>query len=316
MVDQPHSSGAARLPPPPAGAAGEKDEGDWITLTNDHLTAAINPLGAELSSLLDAAGRELMTDADPAFWTGRAPILFPVVGKVMGDVIRIDGREYPMQQHGFARRSLFEIVAAEPTRAVFALSDSDETRVRYPFAFRLEVSFTLDAATLAVDVTVSNPAATPLPASFGFHPAFAWPLPYGHARADHRIFFERDEPEALRRLGPDGGIAPETRPTPLDGRTLHLADDLFTADALIWDHVRSQAVTHGAPEGPKLHIAFPDTPKLGIWTKPGAHFICIEPWHGIADPEGYAGAFRDKPGVFEVPPGGTKHIALRVTLVG
>ena len=289
---------------------------DWLTIASDGLTAAINPMGAELSSLKDAAGRELMTDADPAFWTGRAPLLFPVVGKPAGEVIRVDGRAYPMKQHGFARRSLFEVVSAEPARAVFALADSDETRTHYPFAFRLEVAFKLDGATLGIDVTVSNPAATPLPASFGFHPAFAWPLPYGAPRAGHRILFDRDEPGPLKAIAIDGTIAVETRPSPVSGRTLPLTDDLFAHDALVFDPVHSQAVTYGPPTGPRLRIAFPDTPQLGVWTKPGARFICVEPWHGIADPQGYTGKFRDKPGVFTIPPGETKRIGMSVTLVG
>ncbi len=111
--------------------------GEWVTIASDQFAAAINPFGAELSSLKDVAGRELMTDANPAFWTGRAPLLFPVVGKPAGEIIRVEGCEYPMKQHGFARRSLFEVVDVGPDRAAFALTDSAETRAQYPFAFRL-----------------------------------------------------------------------------------------------------------------------------------------------------------------------------------
>ena len=287
---------------------------DWVTISSGELTAAINPFGAELSSLRDAGSRELMTDADPAFWTGRAPILFPVVGMPSGEVIRVDGRAYPMAKHGFARRLPFAVVAAEPARAVFALTDSAETRAHYPFAFRLEVAFTLTGATLAIDVTVANTGDAPMPASFGFHPAFAWPLPYGAAREDHRIVFDADEPGHLKAIAADGTIAAEEKPSPLDGRTLPLRDDLFADDALVWDPVHSQAVIYGPPAGPRLRIAFPDTPKLGVWTKPGAHYVCVEPWHGIADPQGFTGEFRDKPGVFTVPVGGEERIGMSVTL--
>ncbi len=289
---------------------------DWIRISNGTLTAAINPLGAELSSLTDADGRELMTDADPRFWTGRAPLLFPVIGMTATGAIRIDGQAYPIAKHGFARRSVFSVIETGATRAVFALTDDQATRASYPFAFRLEVAFELRDATLAIDVTVCNPADEPLPASFGFHPAFAWPLPYGQDRAAHRIAFATDEPAALRVIAPDGTIAAQDRPSPLDGRVLHLADDLFTDDALVWDPVESQSVRYGVDGAPQLDVAFPDTPKLGIWTKPGAAYVCIEPWHGIADPHGFDGEFRDKPGVFEVPAHGEKHIALRISLVG
>ena len=123
------------------------NEENWVRIANDHLAAAINPFGAELSSLKDAEGRELMTNADPAFWTGRAPLLFPVIG-VTRDGIRLNGKHYPMAKHGFARHSMFELVTHEPTRAVFSLGDSEETRTSYPFAFRLEVEFRLEDATL------------------------------------------------------------------------------------------------------------------------------------------------------------------------
>lgn len=288
---------------------------DLVTIANGALSAAIDPMGAELTQLRDADGRELMSDADPAFWTGHAPILFPVVGRPSGDVVRIDGREYPMQQHGFARHMAFEVVETASDRATFALVDTPETRAVYPFAFRLEVRFTLRDATLSIDVAIENRGDDAMPASFGFHPAFAWPLPYGAAREDHRIVFNADEPGALRAIAADGTIALETKPSPLDGRALHLADALFAHDALVWDPAESDAVTYGAGDGPSLRIAFPDTPSLGIWTKPEARFVCVEPWHGIADPHGYVGEFRDKPGVFEVPPGGMKRVGMSVTLV-
>ncbi|MFK3889347.1 aldose 1-epimerase family protein [Sphingomonas sp. NPDC079357] len=288
---------------------------DWIRISNGTLSAAINPLGAELSSLTDADGRELMTDADPRFWTGRAPLLFPVVGMTASGAIKVDGVSYPIAKHGFARRSVFSVIETSATRAVFALTDDQATRASYPFAFRLEVAFELRDATLGIEVTVVNPADAPLPASFGFHPAFAWPLPYGQDRAAHRITFEKDEPGALKVIATDGTIAATERPSPLDGPVLHLADDLFADDALVWDPVASQSVIYGVDGAPQLRIAFPDTPKLGIWTKPGAAYVCVEPWHGIADPEGYDGEYRDKPGVFEVAPHGEQRITMSVTLV-
>ena len=287
--------------------------GDWITITSGELTAAIDPLGAELSSLRDRDGRELMTDADPAFWAGRAPLLFPIVGRLNGDRLRVDGRDYLMKQHGFARRMMFAVEEVRSDRAVFALADSDETRAQYPFPFRLEVTFSIAQATLTIDVTIANLGDRPLPAGFGFHPAFAWPLPYGYAREDHRIVFAAAEPAPIKRL--QDGLVAGDRPSPLTGTVLPLADDLFTDDALVWDPVTSRSVTYGAPEGPQLYIAFPDTPQLGIWTKPGARFVCIEPWHGHADPVGYTGDLHDKPGMFTVAPGESRRIAMSVALV-
>lgn len=283
-----------------------------IDIASDRLTASINPFGAELSSLKDAAGREWMTDADPAFWTGRAPLLFPIVGRLMGDRYRLDGAEYPLPQHGFARRQPFELIEQSAGRAVFRLTDNAETRAVYPFAFILDAAFTLTGTTLAMDITATNTGDRDMPASFGFHPAFAWPLPGGGAKTDHRIVFEKDEGD-LSAIILGGWMDDKPWPSPLDGRTLHLNDQLFERDALVWNPVASQSVRYEG-EAAGLDIAFPDTPALGIWTKPGARYVCIEPWHGIADPHGFTGEIWDKPGIFRFTPGEARTFSMQVTL--
>lgn len=285
-----------------------------IEIASAGLHAAINPFGAELSSLRDTGGRELMTDADPAFWAGRAPLLFPIVGRLMGDKYRLDGEEYPLPQHGFARRQRFVLTERTANRAVFRLSDNDETRKVYPFAFTLDAAFTLTGATLATDITVTNTGDRDMPASFGFHPAFAWPLPFGRPRAGHRIVFEKREPAELSAIVPGGWIASESWPSPLDGRELKLDDEMFERDALVWDRIESQSLRYDGGEGPGLEIGFAGMPKLGIWTKPGARFVCIEPWHGIADRQGFDGEIWDKPGVLCFAPGESRTFSMQVTL--
>lgn len=289
------------------------NEHDFVIIASEQLSAAINPFGAELTSLLGPGDRELMTDADPAFWTGHAPILFPIVGRLNGDVLRVDGVEYAMKQHGFARRMAFAVTGHDATRAMFRLTDNPDTRAAYPFPFVLEIGFAIEGATLTMTARIANPGATPLPASFGWHPAFAWPLPYGRRKEAHRVIFAADEPEPLALLA-EGLVVPETLPSPLEGGILSLDDPLFERDALIWNPVHSQSVRYGAADGPSLDIAFPDTPQLGIWTKPGARFLCIEPWHGHADRQGFTGEFRDKPGVFEIAAGAVWHCSVSVTL--
>lgn len=286
--------------------------GDLIEIASPHLSAAIDPFGAELTDLRDSAGRALMTDADPAFWTGYAPLLFPIVGRLNGDVLRLDGADYAMKQHGFARRMAWEVVGAGDDAVTLRLRDDAGTRACYPFAFDLAIRYAIEHATLSCVVRLSNTGDEPLPASFGFHPAFAWPLPYGRPRADHRIVFAADEPAPLLAL--NAGLIAGTRASPLAGRTLALTDALFADDALIWDRPASQSVRYGAASGPQLRIDFPDTPYLGIWSKPGAAFVCVEPWHGLADPLGFTGDFATKPGVVTLAPGETRRIAMHVTL--
>lgn len=287
-----------------------------VTLTNGVLTAVIDPLGAELHSLTDAEGRELMTDADPAFWTGHAPILFPIIGAVQDDQYRVDGATYPMAKHGFARRRKFAKVAHNSDSVRFELAADAETRAIYPFDFVLHVEHRLDGATLHTAVTVTNEGDRDLPASIGFHPAFAWPLPYGGDRLAHRMVFSDAEVGTVAAIAANGTIAPERRPDPVVDRVLTLTDALFANDALVFDPVRSTWVRYGAGDGPQLRVDFPGMPKLGIWTKPGASFVCIEPWDGIADPEGFDGDIFDKPGIHRVAPGASHRAAMSVTLEG
>lgn len=287
-----------------------------IEIASESLRALLNPLGAELTSLRDTQGRELMTDADPAFWTGHAPLLFPIVGRLEGDAYRVGGQTYGLPQHGFARRRDFALIEQAADRAVFRLEDDDATREVYPFAFTLDAAYTLQGATLAIEVTVTNRGDGDMPASVGFHPAFAWPLPFGRAREAHRIVFERPEPAPLVAIAPGGRIAPEARPSPLDGPVLRLDDALFAQDALVWDRLESQSVRYDGGEGTGLEIGFAGMPRLGIWTKPGASFVCVEPWHGIADPDGFAGEIWDKPGMLRFAPGETRRFGMQVTLAG
>ena len=289
--------------------------GETITITSGSLTATIAHHGAELQSLKDADGNEYMSSGDPAYWSGRAPLLFPIVGRLNEDRLRIGDADYNMLKHGFARKSNFSLVDQSENAVRFRLNDSPETRAQYPFAFELGAHFRIEGTTLHMTVTVRNMGDTPLPFSFGYHPAFAWPLPGGGARSDHQIAFEADESAAVCRLTPDGLILPDLVPTPVRGNQLMLADSLFERDALIWKSLASRRLCYGATGHASLDIAFPDTDWLGIWTKPGAGFVCIEPWAGSADPDGYQGDFADKPGVMRLAPEQERRFRMDVTLV-
>lgn len=287
----------------------------WVRLSSADLHVEVNPLGAQLSILRDRNGRDWLWDGDPAIWAGRAPILFPTVGEVAAGSYRLDGKSYRLGRHGFARGKLFEVVTAAASHATFRLTADDSTLAIYPFQFEFDVRFEVSGPQLFVTASVRNPGPVSLPASVGFHPAFRWPLPFGRPRATHFIEFEQDEPAPIRRLNSSGLLSPAAHPTPVVGRRLVLEDSLFQADVVIFDQFRSRKVTYGAQDGPRLELSYPDASYLGIWTKPGAPFVCIEPWRGIADPEGFTGDFTTKPGVFRVAPGGTESINMVIALV-
>jgi galactose mutarotase-like enzyme len=290
------------------------NETPTLKIASHALSAEIATLGAELGKLSDASGRLLQWDGDPAIWAGRAPILFPIVGELRDGRYRVDGRTYALPRHGFARRSTFDVVSHADDSAVLGLRANDETRKVYPFDFELQLAYTLSGAALRVVATISNHGSKPMPASVGFHPAFAWPLPFGQARADHFIRFERDEPAPVRRLDPHGLLLAEARPSPVVGDVLALRDDLFVDDALIFDALTSRRVSYGASAGPRLDIDFEDFPMLGVWNKPGAEFVCIEPWQGVTDPVGFDGELSDKTGIIVVEAGRSRAFTMTITL--
>lgn len=285
---------------------------DEFEISGDGLSATFSTMGAELRRLRDGEGRDLLWGGDPAFWTGRAPILFPIVGALVDGKYRVDGAEYALPQHGFARRRAFALVDHDAGSVRFRLVADDETRRVYPFDFVLDLVSQIAGATLTITAEIGNPGAAPLPASFGYHPAFRWPLPYGHPRDQHRFVFEKPEPAPIRRIA-GGLLAPDPRPTPITGDTLALDDALFVKDAIIMDAPASTKLRYGAATGPQLEIAWPGMPMLGLWSKPGAPFVCVEPWQGHVDPVGFAGDFRDKPGIVEIAPGATRSFTMSVT---
>lgn len=276
------------------------------------LEITVSEDGAELHSIRTAVGHELLWQAGPE-WPRHAPVLFPIVGRLAGDTLRHRGQALRMTQHGFARDRRFGWTERRGDRCRLVLEDDAETRATFPFAFRLEVEYRLRDGLLDVGYALHNPGDAVLPASLGAHPAFRWPLGDGIDRLAHRLVFAEPEPAPVRRVT-GGLLRAEGEPSPIEGRVLALRPELFADDALILDRPASGSVRYEAEGGPALVVGWHGMTQLGLWSKPGAGFLCIEPWHGLADPVGFTGAFDDKPFLMRVPPGGTTRLGWSVAL--
>ncbi|MGI4941983.1 MAG: aldose 1-epimerase family protein [Janthinobacterium lividum] len=280
------------------------------------LTVAVLAEGAELCSLRHAEAGELLWGAGPA-WPRHSPVLFPIVGRLAGDTLRHAGRTYPLSQHGFARDRRFRWEERDAASCRLVLEDDAATRTAFPFPFRLELHYALADATLRVGYRVTNTGNAVLPCSLGAHPAFRWPLAPGIAAESHRLLFAVEEPAPVRRL--EGGLLrADPEPTPVEGRVLPLRRTLFAADALILDQLASRSLRYEAPGAAGLELGWDGFAQLGLWSREGGDFLCIEPWHGVADPAGFEGDFTDKPGVMLIAPGETRELGwwVRVLAAG
>jgi len=285
------------------------------SIASDTLRATIAAKGAELTQLGTAAGTEVLWQGTEP-WPRHAPNLFPIVGMLANDTLRHDGRTYRVTQHGFARDRDFAWLERTPTTARLELRDDAATRALYPFAFRLEIAYAIAGDTQDITFTLDNTGEAILPASFGAHPAFRWPLRPGIAKEDHLLTFSHEETAPIRR-GPGGFIAPERHETPVRNRRLPLSDALFQPSAVVMDAPASRWVRYSAPghAAPAVTVAWDSGfPNLGIWSRPDAALLCIEPWHGMASPAGWDGAFTDKPGLMHIPPGERRRAVHSITV--
>jgi galactose mutarotase-like enzyme len=220
-----------------------------------------------------------------------------------------------MPPHGFARGRDFVLSEQTPPRCVLELRDDGQTRAHYPFAFALHVEFELLDDRLHGTIAVENPNDESLPADVGFHPGFNWPLTPSWAKEDFAIVFAESEPAPIRRGVEDPILLlPEGRRTPVEGNVLRLRDDLFEENAIVFDRLNSRSVTYGAPSALGLRVDFPDSPNLAIWSRPGAPYVCIEPWQGYPSQIDFDGPFVEKPGIALIDPGETRRWRLGITL--
>jgi galactose mutarotase-like enzyme len=283
---------------------------DEFHFASDVLAITVKAQGAEVCSLVHARYGEMLWQADP-IWPQHAPNLFPIVGQLAGDVLRHDGATYELPRHGFARRRRFTWTVCGAAGCALELHDDAQTQALYPFAFRLTIAYAVAGDTLNVTYGVHNPGDSILPASVGAHPAFRWPLAAGIAKPAHTLTFASPEPEPIRRLE-DGLLKPEQCATPIDGRTLRLDESLFEADAIVLDRPASRSVRFTAPGAPAIDVGWERFRELGLWSKPGADFLCIEPWYGFASPVGFDGPFETKPGLLLIAPGQTEVLTLTI----
>ena len=255
-------------------------------ISRDGYSAAISSLGAELKSFKNDTGEEYMWSGNPEIWKGTAPVLFPIVGELREGLYSHKGKFYRMTRHGFARTSMFTHESLGDGESSFVLRSSPDTELVYPFQFELEVRFRIERARLRVSYRVTNRGDEIMPFMLGSHPAFALPVDRC-ALESYYLEFEKAETLDLYHLA-DGLLCREPEKTYLKNeKTIRITDTLFDNDALIFENIESREIyIYRDGTGRRLTLDTGGAPYLGIWAKPGAPYVCLEPWHGHADEAG------------------------------
>lgn len=258
-----------------------------FTIQDAKASASIDSLGAQLISYQDAEGQEYIWQRDPKYWANCSPILFPAVGRVRNGKTLIDGTWYEMPLHGFVKVTEFETVSQTPTQVTLSMSDSEATRKIYPFAFCLEVSYSLTDGVLTMECKVKNTDSRELPFFIGTHPGFICPLKDGETFEDYVLEFEKKETCGYRAFDGANNQFDMTgyKPFPGDGIQIPLTYELLMNDAIWFDKPVSRAVSVKNPAtGKGISVAYPDYDTVAFWTaaEQQAPYICVEPWNGSA----------------------------------
>lgn len=288
------------------------------TIESEQLQASVNLKGMELSSLKSkTTGQEYLWQGDPQFWTGQAPVLFPIIGALKDGQTSYEGKSYALPKHGLVRNSEnAKLVRQLPDTLVFRLESNPQTLEVYPFVFAFEVTFRLSGDCLEVSHQVFNLDVKPLYYSLGGHPAFNCPLLPGERLEDYHIEFPQEETDHTWTVTPEGLIGDRGELMLNDTKELPLHPHIFDDDALIFKGLKSRQVSLSHRDsGPMVTMEFGDFDYLGIWAKPGAPFVCLEPWLGIGDSASHSGLLTEKEGIRRLEPGASEIKTYRVTIL-
>ncbi|MEG6571275.1 aldose 1-epimerase family protein [[Clostridium] cellulosi] len=285
-------------------------------IMSDGAVAQIDSKGAELISLKDIFGTEYIWQGDEKYWNRHSPILFPIIGEQKNGQYEYNGKIYSISRHGFARDMEFKVINHTRDRIILALSFDENTLKKYPFNFRLQVTFSLESAVLHVEYLVQNIGDSEMFFCIGGHTGYNVPLMPDEKFEDYYVKFEKHENFNRMLLNENGLYSGKTRHF-LDGDSFQLNHSIFDDDAVVPDKLNSKSVSLVSRKtGRGVTVEFPDFDNLAIWSPKGdAPFVCLEPWNGQASDESDDINLCSKKGIIELKAGGFYSACHTITLL-
>lgn len=244
------------------------------TISNGRFRLSAGDMGAELASFAEGDYEYLWQRCD--IWNGQSPLLFPIVGRLREDTYELSGKSYTLSKHGFARKSLFALESHSDSEMTFLLKESDETLAAFPYPFELRVRYCFTENGFVMEHSVKNTGKETMYFSIGAHPGFQCAM-------GDKIVMDEPETASAFRLDENALRGSDTEPVLDNSTDIIITPTIFSADALIFDGLKSKGCTLRRATGRDVHVDFGGAPCLGLWAKPGAPYVCIEPWYGIDD---------------------------------
>ncbi len=244
---------------------------------NDFFILGVKEMGAELTSLKSKkTGIEYIWCGNTDIWYGQSPILFPIIGRLLDDKYRINGIEYSMEKHGIVRKKQFKLIDKTKDSLTFSQTNDDISEKSFPYSFDLQVKFQLTDNGLDVTHTIINNDEKLMYYSFGAHPGF-------NCEIGDYLEFENEEKLLTERIDEESILIEEKFPVDIIDKKLFLTKDLFSKDALILSGYTSKYISLKSNNHNRVIKFNFNSPLLGIWAKPNAPYVCIEPWWGVND---------------------------------
>ena len=281
------------------------------TIKNEHLTVCVSEMGAELQSIKDSEGREYLWQGGEK-WPRRSPILFPIVCSVNDDTYTVDGKEYHLPRHGFARDTKFKLIAQGEHKVTYALHESEETLKVYPYRFNLAVSYRLSGNKIHVVWHVENTDCREIHFQIGGHPAFLAPgckededLKGVIQLLPSNLKSQNSKLKSLKSYIDGSHEMTEIELDQVKDGLIPFNDEFFANDSVkIHDCQTHEACLLDTDGSPAVTVDY-KCPIIAFWSpyQKKAPFVCIEPWYGLGDPRGWKGEFKDKPYMNHLQPG-------------
>lgn len=267
------------------------------TAENEFFTLGVKEMGAELTSLKSKkTGIEYIWEGNADIWYGQSPILFPVIGRLLDDKYRLNGKEYAMEKHGIVRKKPFKLVEKTSDSLTFLQSDDEQSLQIYPYHFDLFVTFKLNGNALEVSHKVVNKNDYLMYYSFGAHPAF-------NCKIGDYLEFDNNQASVLNEQIDEESYLMDNQVELLKNeKRITIEKDTFDHDALILSGYTDKVISLKSDEHSRVVRFNFDSPVLGIWAKPNAPYVCIEPWWGINDNHVKKADLSEKRGIMSLNP--------------